>query len=998
MSPHSAIRHSLFLAVCLVHATAGLAGPMVDEEAGPIGPSVDLSSVGARFLSAAIADRDQDFRARLSPSLTTTGDVPLGGWNETCIAVNPTNPKNIAYASLFELRVSTNGGVTWKPGIVPTLPAGFVSQGDPSVAFDADGRLFFSYLGSPLGQYSQFLGNDIFLAQCDPATGTILAGYPVNVSQQVGIPATQGAQNDKGWLAVDANPSSPYVNRLQLIWTLFVSPGTTGSRVLTTHSSDHGLTWSATVQIGGSGPNLKWPTHIATAPNGDVYAAFHNQPGFSGGAPNGTSGSIDVYRSTDGGTTFPQVTQAFTPGAADMTANVQTASLGRIPGTRFLLQGGVQPWVLPDPKVDGRVYVVACDDPDNNVSAGDAANVYIARSDNRGLNWGPPRRVDGDPGGAFQVMPTAAIDPGTGAITVLYYDNRGGARNAGGDFLLDVYAAVSLDGGDTFLPDQRINDLPFDPDAGARCRYGCGPLVSQPWTGPGTRAFAVATSGHVLSYDGLGWTGSFFTSAPKFGVWGASDTDVFTCGSAGEILHYDGATFVGQLSGTLQNLFDIDGRSGSDVYAVGGHGTVVHYDGDSWTPLDPGTTEDLHDVWVNPTGDVWVVGAHGTALRYDGTSWTPLPVGAVDPLFSVWGSSDSDVYTTAAPGRLFHWDGVSWATVDTGLSAALGLWGSSPSDVLMLGFGRLRRYDGASWQPEDISEELLWKAHGSAGSNVFVTGEDGFIAHYDGSAWTQQSNPLTPTAPTLRIGEYIGVAATAGRAFAVWCGNSPGPEYLNQQAIFDAFNTNPNAPPLAAQVDFDPNVLNLSSHAPRATVYIESQEFDVSSIDFSSVRLAGSVSPLPKVAVLGDHDADQIPDLMLKFDRETLAPLLVIGDNSLPVTGTLLTGESFEGSDDIRVIDPQGGHLSASVVPNPPNPSAALRFQTKVVGAVTAKIFDVQGRLVRTLSASQFMDPGAHELQFDGRDERGRMLSTGLYFYRVEAGGETATGQFTVLK
>jgi hypothetical protein len=976
--------------------SGGLIGPAVADESGTAGPSVDPNGVSARFLPAALAERDRESAALRSASLAAAGDIQLGGWNETCIAVNPTDHQNIAYSSLFELRVSTNGGATWKPGVIATVPVGFIANGDPSVAFDGDGRLFVSYLGSPVGRYSQFLGSDIFVAQCDPATGAVLPGYPVNVTEQLGLPATQGGYHDKGWIAIDANPASPYANRIQLIWTRFFTPSSTGTRVLTTHSSDQGHTWSPPVQLGGTGANFKWPVHIAAAPNGDVYAAFHNQPGYSGNAPNGTSGSIDIFRSTDGGATYPQVSQAFPRGMADITFNVQTAT-GRIPGVRLLAQGGAQPWVLPDPKIAGRIYVVAADDPDNNVSVGDAANVYLARSDDHGVTWATPRRVDSSPGTSYQVLPTAAIDPQTSAITVVYYDNRNGALNARGNYLFDVYAAVSLDGGVTFLPDRRINDVPFDPDAGARCRYDCGPLIAQPWAGPDSKAFAASTSGHVLAYDGLAWTALAASPAPKFGIWGASNDDVFTCGAGGEIDHLVGTIFTQQFTPTSETLFDLDGRSGSDVYAVGGGGTVLHYDGVSWSAMSTGTTEDLHDVWVNPTGSVFAVGAHGTALRYDGASWTQLSVGTTDHMFGLWGASDTDVYATGAPGQLFHYDGTSWTRIETGLNVAVGLWGSSTSDVLLLGFGRLRRFNGTAWQPEDISEDILWKAHGTGNANAFVTGDNAAIAHFDGSVWTVQSNPLTPAAPTMRIGEYIGVASAGGRSFAVWCGNADGPRYLNQQAIFDAFNSDPAAP-LAAQLDLDPNVVNLGSHAPWLTAHVEAQDFDVSNVDLTSVRLAGSVPALSKYAVVGDRDSDGIPDVTMRFARDLLDPLLALGANDLHLTGSLFTGERFEGWDEIRVIDPQGTHLSASVSPNPLNPSAVLAFRMGSASNVSVNIFDLRGRLVRTLLAPQFMDAGFHEVRFDGRDANGRMLSSGLYFYRVDAGEESRAGRFAVLK
>ena len=71
---------------------------------------------------------------------------------------------------------------------------------------------------------------------------------------------------------------------------------------------------------------------------------------------------------------------------------------------------------------------------------------------------------------------------------------------------------------------------------------------------------------------------------------------------------------------------------------------------------------------------------------------------------------------------------------------------------------------------------------------------------------------------------------------------------------------------------------------------------------------------------------------------------------------------------------------------NSPNPfrgtdrATTIRFELPTVTPVKLQVFDVGGRLVRTLS-DQTYEPGHHSLQWDGRDSRGAQVDSGVYFY-----------------
>jgi len=290
---------------------------------------------------------------------------------------------------------------------------------------------------------------------------------------------------------------------------------------------------------------------------------------------------------------------------------------------------------------------------------------------------------------------------------------------------------------------------------------------------------------------------------------------------------------------------------------------------------------------------------------------------------------------------------------------------------------------------------------------------DGFIYGYRGGSVNQydSSGNVIATYPITDQGALYDIDLSRGGRFVLSASNGEvilTDRYFNRIGAFrilsgsfayvTTIDGNRAPIPKAAAVDLDPHVINMKSHAPWVTAYVEPSGFDPVSIDISTVRLAGSVQAAPKFVVVEDHNANGIPDLMLKFSRAALDPLLTPGMNSLEVTGSLVTGESFAGIGEVRVIDPGGGYKVASVAPNPFNPSGVLAFTTVKPGNVRVTMFDLQGRLVRTLMEAPLLPAGEHAVKIDGLGGRGEVLPSGVYFYQVNSADGTATGRFAILR
>src|SRR5215470_1364747 len=127
-------------------------------------------------------------------------DIALGGTNEPCVTVNPLNRQNVAMASLFQSRVSTNAGGSWSAALTAQVTAGYGLDGDSTMAFDSQGRLFWEYLGFN----NATSRGEVFISQLNPTTGAFVAGpFRITTSGAAGT-----GDNDKGWLAADHFPSS----------------------------------------------------------------------------------------------------------------------------------------------------------------------------------------------------------------------------------------------------------------------------------------------------------------------------------------------------------------------------------------------------------------------------------------------------------------------------------------------------------------------------------------------------------------------------------------------------------------------------------------------------------------------------------------------------------------------------------------------------------------------------------------------------------------------
>ena len=83
--------------------------------------------------------------------------------------------------------------------------------------------------------------------------------------------------------------------------------------------------------------------------------------------------------------------------------------------------------------------------------------------------------------------------------------------------------------------------------------------------------------------------------------------------------------------------------------------------------------------------------------------------------------------------------------------------------------------------------------------------------------------------------------------------------------------------------------------------------------------------------------------------------------------------------------------------PNPFNPVTTIRYYFPQSEEVTINIYNLNGQLIRNL-VSEKKNAGFHEIVWDARDSEGKILSSGVYLYGIQAGVFTELKKLTLLK
>lgn len=269
--------------VASLHGTAGLQirfSALIEQEASQETPGVYSGAITpTNVLTSSL-----DGTTIAGPNVLVNQDTNAAPQNETSIAIDPNNPTRIvASANDYVARTwkctisgtpcsalgdgysgtyfSNNGGTSWcctssDPANLGTLIPGvnhltggpYDAGGDPALAFDSQGNVYYAGLGFNRASAP----NTVTVNRGTFPGGHLTWGPPTFINATT----SRSIFNDKEWIAADSHASSPFRDRVYVTWTRFVFSAGTGAYVQSpiafVSSTDGGATFSSPKLISGN--------------------------------------------------------------------------------------------------------------------------------------------------------------------------------------------------------------------------------------------------------------------------------------------------------------------------------------------------------------------------------------------------------------------------------------------------------------------------------------------------------------------------------------------------------------------------------------------------------------------------------------------------------------------------------------------------------------------------------------------------------------------------
>jgi hypothetical protein len=489
--------------------------------------------------------------------------------------------------------------------------------------------------------------------------------------------------------------------------------------------------------------------------------------------------------------------------------------------------------------------------------------------------------------------------------------------------------------------------------------------------------------------------------------------------------------------------------AGGDFTQAGGHTlySIARWDGSAWSGLggdntgfSDGTVRSLaifqNELYIG--GEFTSVTTGGGALnvsgiaRWNNADWQQVispstdngvagsvfALQASDSLLYVGGSFGSSGSVSSA--NIAAWTGSDWRSLGQGVGGSVppgtavrvnSIALSGPdlfaggnfttainTDSSTIQVHNLARWDGSSWHAMGNFNGAVYALY-ARGGELYASGAftlvdaipANHLARYDGEQWngvgdgtrgmatgsTGEVYCLTPDDSGLWFGGNFSHAGTLPSSnIGSWTFCTPPPPPVNQDSLFV------EGTEVTLEWQYPPGLTKASSPAA-VTFRVQ----------------AGPGTDFQNIAV----DLDNITDTFVtvsSLEQSSLYSWRVranVADTAgaWSARSTFTTGTATDVNGQSEVLPKK--FMLRQNYPNPFNPTTTISFELPRKSVVTLDVFNVVGQKVTTL-VDGTLPAGEHTAVWDGLDESGNRVASGIYFYRVHAGAFSSTKKMLLLK
>ncbi len=191
----------------------------------------------------------------------------------------------------------------------------------------------------------------------------------------------------------------------------------------------------------------------------------------------------------------------------------------------------------------------------------------------------------------------------------------------------------------------------------------------------------------------------------------------------------------------------------------------------------------------------------------------------------------------------------------------------------------------------------------------------------------------------------------------------------------------------------------LAFRLPGADSRLRRSDFRPQFADGATWEVVMTAGTARRMTVTGVDNLPGDLEAWLILDVGTVVPLVDGEQIDVPDDATsaqLVVGNHLYASDRVSEVLPDNYALNQNF-PNPFNPRTSIRFALPSAAHVKLEVYNILGQRVSVL-LDEWREVGHHTVVWDGRDNNGRGVASGVYFYRIEAEGFRDSKKMLLLK